>query len=246
MKLYRITDISNLPKLENNTCVVGTFDGLHIGHQGLIKQAHSYGLKTLLITFENQRKTSYSLMTTQQKHRLLDSYGVDYLVVFPYEKIKDVLYSDFIKILEKLSVINMICGEDFRFGYNREGSIIDLKKHFNICVSEYTLFDDKRASTSLIKDIISSGNMQKARQFLSRNYTIEAPIKEVKVVENSTILDIDYGLFLLPPDGCYDGKIDCYNCLIKIFNVAEKDKRVHVILDTVLTDFSDKITLEFV
>ena len=57
MKLYRITDISNLPKLENNTCVIGTFDGLHIGHQGLIKQAHSYGLKTLLITFENQRKT---------------------------------------------------------------------------------------------------------------------------------------------------------------------------------------------
>jgi riboflavin kinase/FMN adenylyltransferase len=246
VKLYRITDLFDLPKLENNTCVIGTFDGLHIGHQELIKKANGYGLKTLLITFENQRKTNYSLMTTSQKHFLMDSYGVDYLVVFPYELIKNVLYSEFIEILKKLSVCNMICGEDFRFGYNREGSIEDLKESFNVSISEYTLFDGKRASTSLIKDIISSGNMAKARLFLGRNYAIEAMVKEIKIIENNTVLDIDYGLFLLPPNGEYRGKINENNCLIKVFNLSKTDKRVYAYLDSILSiDLDSVITLEF-
>ena len=69
----------------------------------------------LLITFDNQRKTNYYLMTTGQKHQLMSNYGVDYLIVFPYELIKNISYVDFIKMLESFNVKNIICGDDFTY-----------------------------------------------------------------------------------------------------------------------------------
>lgn len=240
MELFNIRDLNDLPKLEPNTCVIGSFDGLHIGHQELIKKAKGLGLKTLLITFDNQRKTNYYLMTTGQKHQLMSNYGVDYLIVFPYELIKNISYVDFIKMLESFNVKNIICGDDFRFGYNREGTVYNLKEHFNIFVSEYTLFGDERASSSIIKELISSGDFFKASKFLGRNYAIIGNVLKSDVDSNKTILDIDYKGYLLPPDGKYDVIVKYnnkeYNCVLEIFNVSPSIKKFYLKIDAVLNN----------
>ena len=54
MEVFYINDINKLPSLDANTCIIGTFDGVHIGHQSLINKSKDFGLKTLLITFDNQ------------------------------------------------------------------------------------------------------------------------------------------------------------------------------------------------
>ena len=172
MEVFYINDINKLPILEDNTCIIGTFDGVHIGHQSLINKSKDFGLKTLLITFDNQMKTNYFLTTTNQKYNLLNDLGVDYLIIFPFDLIKSILYSRFIIMLEKLSVSNMICGADFRFGFNREGSIKNLEEHFNVSIADYTLVNDVRISSSTIKEYITSGNISGANLFLGRNYSL--------------------------------------------------------------------------
>ena len=83
MKLYRITDISNLPKLENNTCVIGTFDGLHIGHVSLIDEGLKSKYKKALLTFDfseniNIKNKNY-ITSIEDKKNVLAAFGFDYL-----------------------------------------------------------------------------------------------------------------------------------------------------------------------
>ena len=235
MEVFYIEDLSNLPKTNNNTCVIGTFDGLHIGHQQLIKKAQNFGLKTLLITFDNQRKTNYFLTTTEQKYNLMSVYGVDYLIVFPFELIKGVKYTEFISMLEKLNVKNLICGADFRFGSNREGSISNLEEHFNVSVSDYTLFDGERVSSSIIKEFITTGNLNKANEFLGRNYSLVGKVLSEEVIGDILKLEFDYHLHLLPPNGVYKTITRladlCIYSETEITNITKTDKRIYVTLE---------------
>ena len=232
MEVFYINDINKLPNLEDNTCIIGTFDGVHIGHQSLINKSKDFGLKTLLITFDNQMKTDYFLTTTNQKYNLLNDLGVDYLIIFPFDLIKSILYSNFIIMLEKLSVSNMICGADFRFGFNREGSIKNLEEQFNVSIADYTLVNGVRISSSTIKEYITSGNINGANLFLGRNYSLIGKIKDVDIVDNSTKIEFDYYLHLLPPNGVYKTMIkyrnNIYESVTQILNIDKGDKRIYI------------------
>ena len=98
-------------------------------------------------------------------------------------------------MLEKLSVSNMICGADFRFGFNREGSIKNLEEHFNVSISDYTLVNDVRISSSTIKEYITSGNINGANLFLGRNYSLIGKIKDADILDNSTLGVKKYDIF---------------------------------------------------
>ena len=66
METYYINNINDLPQLDTNSCAIGNFDGLHLGHQNLIEKAKVSGYKTLVVTFEKLNKTGY-LTNTNQK-----------------------------------------------------------------------------------------------------------------------------------------------------------------------------------
>ena len=249
MEIFYIDNLSLLPKLEQNTCIIGTFDGVHIGHQELITKAKDFGLKTLLITFENRMKTNYYLTTTNQKYRLIKEYGADYLIVLPFEQIKNVLYTEFILLLKKLNVCNIICGADFKFGYKREGSIIELKTYFNIFVADYTLFNGTRISSSIIKEFITTGKLNKTKLFLGRNYSLIGKIRTLEFVDELTIIDFDYSLYLLPPNGIYSTQIIycevTYDCKAEIVNVHD-EKKIFITVSKFMHDaFNDNIELIF-
>ena len=200
------------PIFFKNGCAaaLGTFDGVHLGHRLLIEKSKVTGYKSLVITFENLIKKNYQLQTTKQKHDLIEAIGVDYLIVFSFQAVKNVFFTEFIKMLKKLNVKNIVCGDDFRFGYKREGDIVDLKKHFKVTVLDYSKFDDTRVSTSIIKELLMAGEVAYASKLLGRNYSIVGNVIHGSKVGRKLgypTANIDYSNYLLPKCGVYVSKV---------------------------------------
>ena len=165
MQTFYINNLNNLPDLEQNSCAIGNFDGLHVGHRDLIEKAKSNNIKTLVITFEKLNKSNI-ITSTKQKEKLISQMGVDYLVIFPFRVIKLVFFNEFINILKKLRVKYITCGADFRFGFKREGDIIDLRKKFKLTVVDDYIVNRTRVSTSIIKEFIADGLIEEANNLL--------------------------------------------------------------------------------
>ena len=85
MEIFHISDINDLPKLDPSSCVIGNFDGLHLGHQMLINDGKRDNLKLTIITFEGLNKKDGYLTNTDQRIKLIESIGVDYLIVRQYD-----------------------------------------------------------------------------------------------------------------------------------------------------------------
>ena len=205
MQTFYINNLNNLPDLEQNSCAIGNFDGLHVGHRDLIEKAKSNNIKTLVITFEKLNKSNI-ITSTKQKEKLISQMGVDYLVIFPFRVIKLVFFNEFINILKKLRVKYITCGADFRFGFKREGDIIDLRKKFKLTVVDDYIVNRTRVSTSIIKEFIADGLIEEANNLLKAPYTICG-----KVVHGNKIgrklgyptANIEYQDYLLPKNGVY-------------------------------------------
>jgi riboflavin kinase/FMN adenylyltransferase len=192
--------------LEANSCAIGNFDGLHLGHQDLISKSKIKGLKSLIITFENLTSKVNYLTNKNQKEAYLNELDIDYLVVFPFHIIKNTHFTDFIDILKKLNVIHLTCGKDFRFGFNREGSIVDLKNNFTVQIIEDFTLNETRISSSLIKQYISNGNIEDANKLLKNPYTIIGTVVHGNKVGRKLgypTANIDYQGYILPKNGVY-------------------------------------------
>ena len=232
MEVFYIENLSNLPTLDNNSCCIGVFDGLHNGHRELIKCLKNFNKKTLLITFENRNKTNYFLMNTKQKNGLMEQLGVDYLIIFPYQLIKDVVYQEFVKLLKFLNVKDIICGEDFRYGFNREGDVDYLKNHFTIKVLDYTKLCSNRTSSSLIKELISTGKIKEANEHLGMNYTMCCEIISFVKEKDITILQLNYFKYLLPLTGMYKVTVNYGDMLSAAILKLTESKEMFIYLDS--------------
>ena len=205
METYYINNINDLPQLDTNSCAIGNFDGLHLGHQNLIEKAKVSGYKTLVVTFEKLNKTGY-LTNTNQKIKYLEELGVDYVVVFPFRVIQLVFFNEFIQILKKLKVKYITCGADFRFGFKREGDVLDLKKKFKLNVVDDFIINRTRVSSSLIKDFIKDGYIVEANNLLKNPYTIIGNVVHGNKIGRKLgypTANIDYNDYILPKSGVY-------------------------------------------
>lgn len=205
MQTFYIDDLSKLPDLEANSCIIGNFDGVHKGHRELITKAKQNSYKTLVITFESLKKQNY-ITSTNQKIKYLEELSIDYLIIFPFKTIEKVFYNEFIDILKKLKVKFITCGKDFRFGFKREGDIIDLKKKFKLTVLEDILSEDIRISTTQIKTLLSDGKIEEANQLLEKPYTITGLVISGNQIGRKLgfpTANIEYNEYLLPKNGVY-------------------------------------------
>lgn len=205
MEVYYINNLNDLPQLDTNSCAIGNFDGVHLGHRQLIEKAKVAGYKLLVITFENINKNKY-LTTTKQKIEYLEQLGVDYLVILPFRVIRLVFFNEFINILKKLGVKYITCGADFRFGFKREGDIYDLKKKFKLTIFDDVMVNQTRISTSLIKDLLADGYLDKANELLEKPYKITGIVVEGNKIGRKLgypTANIEYNEYLLPKNGVY-------------------------------------------
>ena len=205
MEVYYINSLDDLPELEVNSCAIGNFDGLHLGHRELIEKAKIDDLKRLVITFESINKTGY-ITNAEQKISLIEEMGVDYLIILPFRVIKMVFYNEFMQILKKLKVKHITCGIDFRFGFKREGDIVDLKKKFKVQVLDDYMIKQTRVSTSLIKSFIQDGFIKEANDLLTKPYTIIGEVVHGNKIGRKLgypTANIDYKEYTLPKSGVY-------------------------------------------
>lgn len=218
MKIIKIDNLNQIESLPPVCATIGAFDGLHKGHLELIKRCLESNLNSAVITFNPdpdsilKKLTDYPiLMTLEKKEEILEALGVDYFIIFEFTKEFSLLRKEeFINILKKLNVKQLVFGYDFRFGYKGEGSISDLKNHFIIDEVDKYQIDNVRVSSTYIKQLLADGNIDFANQLLGRNYSIKGYTFVGSQLGKSIgfpTANIDYKNCYLPKTGVYLVKV---------------------------------------
>lgn len=193
MKTYYLDQLpapSDLPK-----CVltVGNFDGVHVGHQAMLEQvkavAKSEGLKSAVMIFEPQPREFFSpesaparLTNLFEKQQLLAGFDIDILIVARFDNaFRSLSAQAFADLLTKqLNVVSLVLGDDFRFGHDRTGDSQFLRDYGLPVVNLHTVTDDesedKRISSTRIRELLSQGELTLASKLLGRDYSISGKV----------------------------------------------------------------------
>lgn len=174
------TTLSEL-NLKNTVISIGNFDGVHLGHQMLLKslekKANTEGRQSVIISFFPPAKLflrgGKSLSSRSEKRELLEAYNPDAIVMIPFDHDYAQLSKEvFIKELFRLEPKHIIVGEDFKFGNRREGNINDLSKIAD-SLEAFNLLSDSKGpiSSSRIRALINESKVSQAAKLLGRNYS---------------------------------------------------------------------------
>lgn len=188
----------NLDNFEAKTPVVtiGTFDGLHKGHQLVVSQLKELADKmegeSVIFTFyphprvvTSPNETSLRLLTTkEEKIGLFEKMGIDHLIIYPFNKEFAALsYSDFVRtiLVEKMATKCLVVGYDHRFGKNREGGYEYLKNcavkyNFEVIRTDALSVKADKISSTKIREALESGDIPKANHYLGYNFTLHGTV----------------------------------------------------------------------
>lgn len=182
MELIYATD----KKIINDKLVatIGMFDGVHLGHDKVFKRleevAKLSNLKSCIITFKEHpdfilHKNNLGCLTSfEERLKLFNNYNIDYCLVFEFTKeFSMITYSDFENILKNnYNVLKFVLGNDTRYGYLGQGNIKTLRKVFDVTSVDDYYFNGKCIHSTLIRELLSNGNVEDACLCLGRNYCI--------------------------------------------------------------------------
>lgn len=180
MLLYDLKKGSEIEKIDLPlSLALGCFDGLHRGHLELIRTAKSIGEYCGVLTFSKNPFNTRHIISLKEKLRLLTEAGVDFCAVCDFDEIRDMSWQYFVDLIliNKLNVCTAVCGFNFRFGRNAEGTAAllscEMKKKDRDCiiVDAFEL-EGETVSSSRIRRLLSCGDMQKAAELLGRNFSI--------------------------------------------------------------------------
>ena len=172
---------------------LGNFDGIHKGHQKLMKRnvevSRSQNLVPSVLLFkENSKKTLIDekeyLTSIDDKIEILSDLGIDTFCILDFnEEFRSLSPKDFItKILyDKLNTKYVIIGEDYRFGKDALGDKEILKKYedeysYKTEVVDFELDDGEKISSRTIRELIKKGQVEKANKYLNRYYKIRGEV----------------------------------------------------------------------
>jgi riboflavin kinase / FMN adenylyltransferase len=196
LKIYN--DISQFTPVNNPVVTTGTFDGVHLGHRKILGHMRNIALKTrgetVILTFYPHPRTvlfpddtGLKLLTTQEeKMKLLESQGVDHVIVVPFTKEFSRISSlDFVReiLVSRLGTKKLVIGYNHHFGRNREGSFEHLKEFgplYGFEVEEIPALDVDQieVSSTKIRKALESGNIEMANAFLGYNYGLSGMVIE--------------------------------------------------------------------
>lgn len=188
--------ISELSSLTNSIVTIGTFDGVHLGHQKIIKRLvelkNKQGGEIVLFTFSpHPRKVLFPeqtdlklITTTEEKCKLLQQFGVDHVLVYPFTKEFSKMHAqDYISdiIAKGLKTKTLVIGYDHHFGANREGNIETLKQfapiyHFNVEEIPAQEINQLNISSTRIRKAIDEGDIQTANDFLGYQFFVTGTV----------------------------------------------------------------------
>ncbi|MFH6768365.1 bifunctional riboflavin kinase/FAD synthetase [Gaetbulibacter aquiaggeris] len=190
-----INSIESYQSNFNTVVTIGTFDGVHIGHQKIIKRLVNTGkannLKSVILTFFPhprmvlQKEAKIKLINTiDERTHIIDNLGLDFLLIKKFtNEFSRLSAEDFVKqiLVDKLHVKKVIIGYDHRFGRNRNADIEDLKTFgglYNFEVEEISAqdIDDVAVSSTKIRKALNEGNIETANRYLGYDFMLTGTI----------------------------------------------------------------------
>ena len=196
------------------TLTIGNFDGIHLGHQSLILKTTSFqDTHSALMTFDPHpvpflTKKPYSqLMSVIDKLDCLEAYQLDFIWMISFDDdFASLTVDTFIQFLKSLHVKRLVLGKDARFGQYGAGGIDDLKLHFEVILVEEQIYNHMRISSSLVKSMLSQGEMEDVKHLLSRNYRIYGQVVHGNHLGRTLgypTANIEYHSYHIPKLGVY-------------------------------------------
>ncbi len=179
---------------------IGGFDGMHLAHQELFKRLDTNGAIVVI-------ETGYANLTPKTNRAKYSKYPIFY---YPLDEIKHLTPNQFVELLkdEFPTLQKIVVGFDFKFGVNASGSIEILKTLFTgvVEVVNEFFYDDIAVHSRVIRDFISSGDIEKTNQFLGKNYTISGlSIAGQGIGKKQFVptINIECEEFIVPSSGIY-------------------------------------------
>ena len=193
--MAKLTPLNEVVRVSNSVVTVGTFDGVHEGHRALMEtlvlQAKKKDARSVVVTFDphprsiiHSKSEGIKLLTTlRERSEILESIGVDELVVIPFTRDFSLLSSeDFVEsvIYDDIGISEFVIGYDHHFGKDRSGTIETLQKlsprlGFDVSVvSKKEMGETTVSSTVIRREIIEIGDMSQASELLGRPYMLNA------------------------------------------------------------------------
>ncbi len=261
---------------------IGTFDGLHKGHQVILERLKNLATKingeTVVFTFyphprvvTSPNEDSLRLLTTKdEKTELFRKYGIDHLIIYPFDKaFASLTYTEFVEdiLVEKIGTKCLVVGYDHKFGKNREGGFEYLKK----CAEKYNFSIEKmdalstgegeNISSTKIRAALQEGDIKTANHYFGHEFTLHGTVVKGKQlgrkmgfptanIESSNKHKIipGYGVYAVKVE--FDGKT--FNGMLNIgtrptFNKNADNRSIEVnIFDFSGDIYGKKLTLCFV
>lgn len=193
-----IKSINSIDSIEKSVITIGNFDGLHKGHQVLIKEAvksaNTKGIKSVLFTFENHPSNYFAkspiknIITNKEKLNRVKRLGIDIVVMIPFDEyMTKISPIEFVKeiLIEKLGAKKIVVGHDFTFARKKEGNTKLLEKlsneyGFELEIINPIKINDIRVSSTYIRQLVAEGCVEKVKEYLGYNYEIKGQVIKCK------------------------------------------------------------------
>ena len=268
---FKETEILHSPHellFSASSVALGIFDGVHLGHQSIIKAAQQEaldrGLKSVILTFENHPRSltinnSPSLITDfQTRLKLFKELSIDYVLAIKFSlEIMNMSPDEYLRnyLLAILNAKSVSVGYDHHFGKNRSGNVEFLKEFckendLSLTIKEAFKIDGDLVSSSRIREQLIEGNIREANKLLGRNFTLRGTVihgdgrgKELGFpTANLKILDE----LIKPKPGVYlaTAKViskNRYHCLINIGYRPTFGDKQELSIEAHLLDFSGNL-----
>ena len=225
--MREITDITTFTTQQPTVLTIGTFDGVHLGHQKIVERvvttARQEGLLATVFTFfphprmvVQHDKGLKLIHTLEEKKQLLQQLGVDLLVVQPFnEAFAQLSAEEFVStiLVQHLNVKKVIIGYDHRFGRNRTANIDDMRlfgKKYGFAVEEISVqeVDEVSVSSTKIREALNKGDVTTAEHYLGTPYSLTGRVvhglKLGRTLGYPTAnIQVTEDYKLIPKDGVY-------------------------------------------
>ena len=218
-----INEFCHIDLKKETVVTIGKFDGVHKGHQKLLKYTVNYAKKNNLISIAILiKKRNVSIYNIEENTNFIKELGIDYIIVIDFlpEFYTMEAKEFFNKLIEYYRMKHIAVGFDFAFGRNREGNREFLDKYskergIGVSVIKFLNYKKNRISSSSIRDCLSNGKIKDANKMLGRKYTISGII----VHGNALGRKIGYPTANLEiPNNIFIPKMGVYSSLVKIGN----------------------------
>jgi len=266
----------DIHKIPHPVLTIGTFDGVHLGHQKIINQLNEVAKKTggesVLFTFYPHPRMvlfpdSHGLQliqTQEEKQEKLKRIGLQNMIVHPFTpNFSRISAIEFVRdfLVNQLKVKTLIIGYDHHFGKNREGDIELLKElapvyEFEVIEIDAKEVDEVNVSSTKIRDALKEGDVELANSYLGEEFEINGKVVHgekigTKLGFPTANIDIESDIKLIPKQGVYASKTvlqngETYYSLLSIGERPTVDSSGKLSIETYLLDFDGNLYGDYV